>query len=62
MIDVLAERVRKLGGTTICSIGHISRLQNVISGMPMHFANASWLQWEGDVAKATLSFCNRDRE
>lgn len=28
-IDVLAERVRKLGGTTICSINHISRLQNV---------------------------------
>lgn len=29
MIDVLAERVRKLGGTTIRSIGHISHLQNV---------------------------------
>ena len=29
MIDVLAERVRKLGGTTIRSINHISRLQNV---------------------------------
>lgn len=29
MIDVLAERVRKLGGTTIRSIGHISRLQKV---------------------------------
>lgn len=29
MIDVLAERVRKLGGTTICSISHISRLQNI---------------------------------
>jgi starvation-inducible DNA-binding protein len=29
MIDVLAERVRKLGGTTIRSIGHISRLQNI---------------------------------
>ena len=29
MIDVLAERVRKLGKTTIHSIGHISRLQNV---------------------------------
>jgi starvation-inducible DNA-binding protein len=29
MIDVLAERVRKLGGTTICSINHISRLQNI---------------------------------
>lgn len=29
MVDVLAERIRKLGGTTIRSIGHISRLQNV---------------------------------
>ena len=29
MIDVLAERVRKLGKTTIRSIGHIGRLQNV---------------------------------
>lgn len=29
MIDVLAERVRKLGGTTICSIGHIHRLKNI---------------------------------
>src|SRR5580704_18081546 len=29
MIDVLAERVRKLGGTTIRSIEHIKRLQHV---------------------------------
>jgi starvation-inducible DNA-binding protein len=29
MIDVLAERIRKLGGTTIRSIGHIGRLQNI---------------------------------
>lgn len=28
-IDVLAERVRKLGGTTIHSISHISRLQRI---------------------------------
>src|SRR6201990_510597 len=27
--DVLAERVRKIGGTTIRSIGHIARLQTV---------------------------------
>jgi starvation-inducible DNA-binding protein len=27
--DVLAERVRKLGGTTIRSIGHIARLQTI---------------------------------
>lgn len=29
MIDVLAERVRKLGGLTIHSIGHISQLQTI---------------------------------
>lgn len=29
MIDVLAERVRKLGGTTIRSISHISSLQKI---------------------------------
>jgi starvation-inducible DNA-binding protein len=29
MTDVLAERVRKLGGTTIRSIGHIARLQRL---------------------------------
>lgn len=29
MVDVLAERVRKLGGTTLRSIGHIKQLQRV---------------------------------
>jgi starvation-inducible DNA-binding protein len=29
MIDILAERVRKLGGNTIRSIRHISQLQNI---------------------------------
>src|SRR5687767_10343409 len=29
MIDILAERIRKIGGTTIRSIGHINRLQTV---------------------------------
>jgi starvation-inducible DNA-binding protein len=29
MTDVLAERVRKIGGTTIHSIGHIARLQTI---------------------------------
>lgn len=29
MIDTLAERIRKLGGTTIRSIGHIARLQTI---------------------------------
>jgi starvation-inducible DNA-binding protein len=30
MTDVIAERVRKLGGGTIRSIGHIKRLQRVL--------------------------------
>jgi len=30
MTDAIAERVRKLGGTTIRSIGHIQRLQRVL--------------------------------
>jgi starvation-inducible DNA-binding protein len=30
MTDVIAERVRKLGGTTIRSIGHVARLQRVL--------------------------------
>ncbi len=29
MTDVIAERIRKIGGTTIRSIGHISRLQRI---------------------------------
>jgi starvation-inducible DNA-binding protein len=29
MTDPLAERVRKVGGTTLRSIGHIARLQNI---------------------------------
>ena len=28
-IDVLAERVRRLGGTTLRSIGHIAQLQTI---------------------------------
>src|SRR5262249_38059818 len=28
--DAIAERVRKIGGTTLRSIGHISRLQRVV--------------------------------
>src|SRR5919109_2576899 len=30
MTDLIAERVRKLGGTTIRSVGHIKRLQRVL--------------------------------
>ena len=30
MTDEIAERVRKIGGTTIRSIGHIARLQRIL--------------------------------
>jgi starvation-inducible DNA-binding protein len=30
MTDPIAERIRKLGGTTLRSIGHIGRLQRVV--------------------------------
>ena len=30
MIDALAERVRKLGATTVRSVGHIARLQSIV--------------------------------
>ncbi|HEY0303268.1 MAG TPA: DNA starvation/stationary phase protection protein, partial [Rhizomicrobium sp.] len=30
MTDVIAERVRKIGGTTLRSIGHIGRLQRIL--------------------------------
>jgi starvation-inducible DNA-binding protein len=33
--DAIAERVRKLGGTTLRSIGHIARLQRVWTTMPV---------------------------
>lgn len=29
MVDPMAERIRKIGGTTITSIGHIARLQRI---------------------------------
>jgi starvation-inducible DNA-binding protein len=28
--DAIAERVRKVGGNTLCSIGHIGRLQRIV--------------------------------
>lgn len=41
-IDVLAERVRKLGKTTILSIDHISRLQNVKDSEEV-FVEPEWM-------------------
>jgi starvation-inducible DNA-binding protein len=38
MTDPIAERVRKIGGTTIRSIGHISRLQRVVDNDAAYMA------------------------
>jgi starvation-inducible DNA-binding protein len=45
MIDVLAERVRKLGRTTIRSIDHISRLQNVKDNDELFLEPENMLQY-----------------
>lgn len=44
IIDQLAERIRKLGGTTIRSIGHIHRLQNVQDNNEEYVAPEKMLQ------------------
>src|ERR1700682_4480913 len=38
MTDALAERVRKIGGTTLRSIGHIDRLQRIADNDCQHVA------------------------
>ncbi|SFS08175.1 starvation-inducible DNA-binding protein [Granulicella pectinivorans] len=43
MTDEIAERVRKTGGTTIRSIGQISRLQTVVDNESDHVAPADML-------------------
>src|ERR1700677_3517836 len=37
MTDPIAERVRKIGGTTIHSIGHVARLQRVLDNDEEYF-------------------------
>ena len=44
MTDDLAERVRKIGGTTIRSIGHISRLQRISDNDAEYVTPADMLQ------------------
>jgi starvation-inducible DNA-binding protein len=36
MTDAIAERARKLGGTTVRSIGHVSRLQRIVDNDAEH--------------------------
>jgi starvation-inducible DNA-binding protein len=42
--DLLAERVRKLGGTTLRSIGHVGRLQRLLDNDAGHLATAEMLR------------------
>jgi starvation-inducible DNA-binding protein len=44
MTDPLAERVRKLGGGTLRSIGHVARLQRVIDSDSEHATAAEMLR------------------
>jgi starvation-inducible DNA-binding protein len=42
--DAMAERVRKMGGTTLRSIGHIARLQRVLDNDATYLAPTEMLQ------------------
>ncbi|MDT8997754.1 DNA starvation/stationary phase protection protein [Paucibacter sp. APW11] len=48
MTDVLAERVRKLGGTTLRSIGHIARTQRVLDNDAAYVEPADMLAELGE--------------
>jgi len=45
MIDVIAERARKIGGTTIRSVGHVASLQRVMDN------NAEFVTPEGMISE-----------
>src|SRR5262245_13381982 len=45
MTDPIAERVRKIGGTTLTSIGHIARLQRILDN------DAAYVEPEGMLAE-----------
>ena len=52
MADPLAERVRKLGGTTLRSVGHITRLQRVLDNDADYVEPLDMLAELGDDNKA----------
>ncbi len=59
MADPIAERVRKVGGSTITSIGHIARLQRVLDNDAKYVEPADMLAELGEDNKA---FAARLRE
>jgi starvation-inducible DNA-binding protein len=63
--DAIAERVRKIGGTTLCSIAHISRLQRIQNNDAEHVPtidmlaelgsdNKQFVVWMRDTASRSL--------
>jgi len=68
-IDVMAERVRKIGGTTIRSIGHISHLQTIEDDnndfVPAGEMIRRLLEDNGHIAKKireAIDVCDRSRD
>ncbi len=59
MTDAIAERVRKLGGATITSIGHIARLQRVKDNDARYVEPSDIL---GELREDNLALTNRLRE
>lgn len=59
MADPIAERARKIGGTTIRSIGHIDRLRRVKDTTPAMSIQKTCLQYYVQTTSGSLSRCAR---
>ncbi len=59
MVDVIAERVRKLGGTTLRSIGHVARLQRVLDNDADYVTPLDMLAELRDDNRSFASTCAR---
>jgi starvation-inducible DNA-binding protein len=59
MTDPIAERIRKLGGTTVRSIGHVNRLQRVLDNDADYVAPIDML---AELREDSKSFTERLRE
>jgi hypothetical protein len=57
--DAIAERVRKIGGTTLRSIAHISRLQRIRNNDPEHVPTIDMLAELGAITSSSWSGCVR---
>jgi starvation-inducible DNA-binding protein len=68
-VDVMAERVRRIGGTTIKSIGHISKLQTIDDDdddlVPADEMVKRLMEDNGHIAKkirAAIAVCDKNRD